>query len=575
MDAVKRKVIEMASKEPSKFYPVSLLKSLGYKRQKCSKCNKFFWSINDRDVCGDTNCEGGYSFIGDPPTKRRLEFVEVWNDFKDFMSNRGYLPLRRFPVVARWRDDLDFNIASIIGFQPFVVRGEVPPPAEKVIIPQICLRFPDVGNVGYTGRHTTGFTMIGQHAFVPKDRYDQEGYFRDLFEWLVLSLGIPKEDLIIIEDAWAGGGNCGPCLEFFSRGLEIANQVYMFYEILSDGSLKELDIKVLDMGMGQERCCWISKGSLNGYEAAMPRVCKFLFEKSNFEPNYELYGKFMPYAGLLNLDEVEDIDRIWKDIANKLDVDRMTLKNEIEKIAGIYSIADHSRTLLYALADGALPSNVKGGYNLRLILRRALWFIDKFGWDIDLYEVIKIHADELSEQYPELKNELSFIKDILAYEKEKFLRHKERIKAKIDSLIRRKVVLDDDYFLKLYVSEGITPLEIKEAYEEAGLKLELPKNFYDRIVTFFQKREKKKDDLFSEFVKDLPETKLDIYSSKLESVAKVLKEFEVDGKKYIILDRTIFFPEMGGQASDHGSISGKKVKRVFKVGNVIVHEVED
>ena len=108
---------------------------------------------------------------------------------------------------------------------------------------------------------------------------------------------------------------------------------------------------------------------------------KYLFEKTGFKPNLDLYEKFLPYSGTLNLDEVDDIDKAWEDISTKIDIPIEELKKEIEPIAGIYSIADHSKTLLYALTDGALPSNVKGGYNLRLVLRRALDFIYKFKWE--------------------------------------------------------------------------------------------------------------------------------------------------------------------------------------------------
>ena len=124
-------------------------------------------------------------------------------------------------------------------------------------------------------------------------------------------------------------------------------------------------------------------------------------------------------------------------ISKKTKIDLKNLKEKIEPIAGIYSIADHTRTLLYALTDGALPSNVKGGYNLRLILRRALDFIHKFKWNIDLYDVIVIQAKELNKLYPELENELDGIKKIIDLELKKYKEHKLKVENKIKNLIKK------------------------------------------------------------------------------------------------------------------------------------------
>ena len=141
----------------------------------------------------------------------------------------------------------------------------------------------------------------------------------------------------------------------------------------------------------------------------MPQVCEYLFEQSKVEPNWELYKKFLPYSGMLNMDEVEDIDEAWKEVAQFVNEDPKNLRLEVEPIAGIYSIADHSKTLLYALQDGALPSNVKGGYNLRLVLRRAMDFITKYNWNIDQQAIRRIHdleflANKANQSEKKLKN---------------------------------------------------------------------------------------------------------------------------------------------------------------------------
>jgi len=582
---IKKQIIKEASAHPEKYFPVKTLEQLGLKRQKCSKCDTMFWSSENRTICGDTNCVGEYTFIGNSPAKRKLEFAQTYLEFKKFMEKKGYTHIKRFPIVARWREDLDFNIASIIGFQPYVTKGVIAPPSELVIIPQNCLRFSDIDNVGYTGRHGTNFVMIGQLAFKEPKKYDQAKYVKDLFEWFTNEkegMGIPKKELQIHEDAWVGGGDCGPSMEFFSRGLELGNQVYMWYDMsnakdISD--LKPLKIKVLDMGMGLERCCWFSKGSVNQYEASMTKVCKFLFEKSKLKPNWKRYEKFLPYSGTLNLDEIDDIDLEWRKIAELLKVDVEKLKKEVEPIAGIYSIADHTKTLLYALSDGALPSNVKGGYNLRLVLRRALDFIYKFNWDIDLNEVIALHAKEVKDLYSEYELETLSIKKIIDLEVKKYKEHKSKVQSKISNLIKINKELSKEDFIKYYISDGIMPEEIANEFKKQGKTITTPSSFFSLVTEYFEsqklnKKEKEKSQ-FDEYLKDFKPTELLYYKdSNLEQLdVNVIKEFELNKKKYIVLDKTLFYPTGGGQVHDIGTIADKKVVNVFKVGQVVVHEV--
>ena len=227
---VKKKFKIVASENPDKYYATKVLRKEGYLRKQC-KCGTFFWTtVNNRLVCGDPKCSGGFNFFEDNPASKPLDYIEVWKEFSKHMTNRGYTPINRYSVVARWRDDTDFVQASIYDFQPYVVNGEIEPPANPLVVPQFCLRFNDVDNVGVTMSHNTGFVMIGQHAFMDSSNWNQDKYFQDLLDWFIVILGIPKEELILHEDAWAGGGNFGPCMEIFSRGVELGNQVYMLYE---------------------------------------------------------------------------------------------------------------------------------------------------------------------------------------------------------------------------------------------------------------------------------------------------------------------------------------------------------
>jgi alanyl-tRNA synthetase len=587
---IKKQIISEASSNPEKYFPVKQLESMGMNRQKCKSCSVMFWASVPRESCGDTSCVKTYTFIKDTPAGRPMEFAETYLLFKKHLRSRGYTHVDRFPIVARWRDDLDFNIASIIGFQPYITKGIVAPPAELVTIPQNCLRFPDIDNVGYTGRHGTNFVMIGQLAFKKPEEYNQAKYVKDLLDWFIDIMKIPKEELQIHEDAWTGGGDCGASLEFFSRGLELGNQVYMWYDMSQAediSELKPLKIKVLDMGMGLERCCWFSKGSVNQYEASMPVVSAYLFEKSNLKPNWDLYDKFLPYSGNLNMDEIEDIDEAWKEVTDFINSEHKTdttveiLKSEIEPIAGIYSIADHSKTLLYALTDGALPSNVKGGYNLRLVLRRALDFIYKFKWDINLYDVIVMQAQEVKDLYPEMEFELHGIKKIIDNEVNKYHEHKNKVQNKIQTLLKKEKTLTKDDFVKYFISDGISPDEIQEAYKAKNKTIEIPANFYTLVNKFFESRttseQKEKKNALANYVEDCKETELLFYEDTYQETAddiKIIKEFDHEDKHYIILDKTLFYPTMGGQAHDIGFIGDKKVINVIKVGTIVLHQIE-
>ncbi|MFQ5800489.1 MAG: alanine--tRNA ligase-related protein, partial [Candidatus Hydrothermarchaeales archaeon] len=374
-----------ARKEPETYYPVGVLIEEGFSRGVCKKCGTAFWSSEPREVCGEPDCSGGYMFIGSSPAKKKMDFIETWKEFSRLFERLGYTPIKRYPVAARWRDDTDFVQASIYDFQPYVVSGEIEPPANPLVVPQFCLRFNDIDNVGYTGRHYTGFVMIGQHAFEPPERYAPPDYLRHIYTWLVEGMGVPKGEIQFHEDAWAGGGNMGPSMEFFSRGLEIGNQVYMQYDIRS-GTPKELAIKVLDMGMGQERPAWFTHGTATSYEANFGGAIKKLYRVTAVKPDQEIVERFLPYSGMLNFDEVEDIEKVWRHIASKIEVGLTALKEEIVPLAALYSVADHARSLLVALTDGALPSNVGGGYNLRTLLRRSIDILSSHSWDLALID---------------------------------------------------------------------------------------------------------------------------------------------------------------------------------------------
>lgn len=573
LDELKEKVGKEASKNPEKFFAVKKLKEHGYKRYKCDSCGKFFWTVDKkREVCGEPSCDSGYTFIDSSPTDKKFSFVSAWNEFSDFMEKRGYTPIDRYPVAARWRDDTEFVRASIYDFQPYVVSGEVKPPANPLVVPQFCLRFNDIENVGFTGRHYTGFVMVGQHAFTSPNEYEQEKYFEDMLEWVLEGMGIPKKKLVLHEDSWGGGGNLGACMEFFVDGLELFNQVYMFYQIdNSEKGYSELDTKVLDMGMGLERIVWITHGSETSYEANMEKVVKKLYERTGVNPDKEIWKKFLPYSSLLNLDEVQDIEKTWEHIAEKIGVEKKELKKEINPAAALYSIADHSRSLLFALSDKILPSNSGEQHSLRVIARRSFDFIDKYSWDLDIKEVMEWHAEEMKEIFPELEKNIEHVKEIMEEEERKYGKMKDKAKKLVEKM---DDVVDEDKMLALYESEGISP----EMLERMGIKVDIGKDFYSKVSEKHKETSKDGDEekgkIDLEGVNDTSIRYLED-EKKLEFTSEVLRIVEKDGKSYVVLKETYFYPTGGGQLHDTGSIENNVVKRVFKQGKVVLHELEE
>ena len=576
---MKKRVKDEASSDPDRFFPTEVMRETGLERKTCPQCGTYFWTADpDRRVCGEPACEGGYSFIGKDNCIHKMDFIGVWKRFSDLFEKRGYTPIKRYPSISRWNPTSEFTLASITDFQPYVVRGSVKPPANPLVVPQTCLRFNDVDNVGITGRHNTGFIMIGQHAFVTEEEYDQPKYFEDIHAWLVEGMGIPLKDIVYHEDAWAGGGNFGCSLEFFSKGLEIGNQVYTMYERDGD-DLKGLDIRVLDMGMGQERPAWFSHGTPTAYEPNFPTVMKRLFEIAGMKEageEKEVMKDFLPYSGLLNMDETDDIRKVWSDIASGIGVDVKFLKDSVMRHAGLYSIADHSRALLFALTDGGLPSNSGGGYNLRLIYRRAMEFINRYGWDIDMADVCHWHASYLVPQFPEMLEAVDEVREILDHEKGKYYATKEKARSTVERLVKKQEkghsVTEED-LLKLYDSQGITP----DLLVDSGLDIEVPSDFYRKVSELHegsgaQARTQKEYEIP---LGGHPPTEVLYYDDymMLEFEGEVLDVIEDN----VVLDRTAFYPTSGGQLHDIGRLEGPEdleVVDVFKQDNLIVHKVQ-
>ncbi|WXG45350.1 MAG: alanine--tRNA ligase [Candidatus Atabeyarchaeum deiterrae] len=581
LKSFKKQLKQQFSKDYTKFYPTETLKELGFARKMCRVCGNNFWTINpDTETCGDPSCVGGYRFIGSPPTNRKLSYKECWDEFVKVFTKSGHTPINRYPVVARWRDDVYFVEASIYDFQPHVVSGEVDPPANPLIVPQFVLRFNDVDNVGLTGRHYTGFIMVGQHVFNKPGKFI---YFKDEcvrynYERLTSGLGIPGEEVTFVEDVWAGGGNFGPSIEYFVRGLELGNQVFMQYEQLPDGSTRTLDTTVIDHGTGLERYPWICNGTPTSYDVVFPKVLDKLFHQTGIKPNMNVLQKFALFSGRFDVTEIDDPELMWRSAASYTGWDVETLKKEISSIRALYSVAEHARSLLVAVHDGALPSNVGGGYNLRYILRRALSLISEYKLNVEFGDVVQWHIDEFGPWFTELRDVGSLF-EILKLEKSRYEQSLEKGRTLVERLVKSKKVVSAANLVELYDSHGITPQTVKEIASGYGCQVSIPEDFTSMVEEkHFSKAEesntpRREVPAFSPTqITGIPET-IQLYYEQprgIEFNARVLK---IINGKFVILDKTMFYPTSGGQEFDTGTINGVKVVGVAKSGNIIVHEL--
>ena len=559
----KSQILKEFSADPEKYYNVKLFQEQGFIRKACSKCGRFFWTLNaDRDLCPDDGTDT-YSFIGEPPTTKRFDYTQAWKQVEEFFVKNNHTSVNRYPVVCRWRDDLYFTIASVVDFQRIMGSKVVFEfPANPLVVPQTCLRFKDLENVGVTGRHFSSFCMIGQHS-VP----DLGGYWKDEcvdldFRLLTDQFGIKKEEVVFVEDVWSGGGSFGPSLEYFVRGLELGNAV--FTEFQGElGQHSTLDQRVIDMGAGLERFAWITNGTPTAYDCCFGPINEKLFNTIGIDSDSEVLKKYFTEIAK-EIDHYDDLNDVRRLAVKNAGIADDQLKKMITPLEGIYLIADHLRTLIFAITDGALPSNVGGGYNLRMMLRRINGTINRLNLKLDIDDLIDTHIDYLKDTYPELDEKREDVKTILKLESSRYEESKIHMKKKAEK-IREKGAPSVDELITLYESDGITP----EYLREVDAITEIPSQFYSKLSDLHQSEKKKAITALP--LEDLPETETLFYKDDpMEFDAQVIKVFD----DQVVLDRTSFYARGGGQEPDLGSIAGFKVINVDKHANTIVHQLE-
>ncbi len=556
------------SADYKRYYLVDLFKREGFVRKKCENCGKHFWTLDEsRKRCDDQPCSH-YSFIGDPPTARKLDYVDTWKTIESFFKRNGHASIKRYPVVSRWRPDLYFTVASIIDFQR-VEGGKVTfeLPTNPLVVPQMCLRFNDVPTVGVNGKHGTSFCMIGQTALANK-----EGYWKDKtidldFQLLTKVMGIPKEEITFIEQVWLGYGAFGYSLEYFVRGLETGNAVFTAFEG-SPEKYVPLKEGVVDMGAGLERFTWLTQGTPTAYDGYLSSVLKRMREDNRLEYDEGLFRRYSALAGDINLDEYRNLDEARQKVARSLGTSVSDLTKQFGALEAMYAIADHTRTLLFAIADGMLPSNSGGGYNLRMVFRRAMNFINYYKFDMTIPAIVDWHIDHLRKMYPELEEHRTDVAEVLGVEASRYSSSSERVSKIVSSIATQQKTISTDDLIKLYDSDGVTP----EQLIEAGASVAMPEDFYEKVQSRHLTR--KVEEPRPQFdIGTLPATKLSYYEddAALDFHAKVLKVYQ---GKYVVLNKTVFYPRGGGQEPDRGTIGDARVVDAEKYGDIVIHKIE-
>lgn len=508
---------------------------------------------------------------------------EIRESFKSFFRERGHRIVPSAPMVIKDDPTLMFTNAGMNQFKD-IILGNRPAESKRVADSQKCLRVSgkhnDLEEVGHDTYHHTMFEMLGNWSFgdyfkkeaidwaweylvdvlkIDPDRlyatvfegYAPEGLDRDNEAASYWEKHLPASHIINgnrHDNFWEMGdtGPCGPCSEIHidlrsdeerkaidgaslvnkdnPQVIEIWNLVFMQYNRKADGSLESLPAKVIDTGMGFERLCMALQG-----------------KKSNYDTDV-----FTPI-----------IDVISKDTGLKY--------GENEKVdVAMRVVADHLRTISFSIADSQLPSNAKAGYVIRRILRRAVRYAYTFlgRKEAFLYQLVDTLVDQMGNAYPELKAQKDLIKKVMKEEEESFLRTLDNGIKLLDTLIanaknENSSVLSGKDAFTLYDTYGF-PLDLTELIlRENGMTLD-QKGFDEEM----EKQKTRARNAAAVETGDwvvVNGGEQEFVGYDLTSVpTRILRYRKVKqkGKEYyqIILSKTPFYAEMGGQVGDRGKL---------------------
>ncbi len=503
----------------------------------------------------------------------------------DYFRRHEHRIVPSSPVIPENDPTLLFTNAGMNQFKD-VFTGQRKVDYSRAASVQKCIRaggkHNDLDNVGFTARHHTFFEMLGNFSF---GDYFKEQAIYYAWEWVTKELGLPIDKLYATvytsddeafelwakiapplkngrilrfgekENFWSMGevGPCGPCSELhFDRGekfgtgandvingetdrfVEIWNLVFMQYNQAADGTRTPLPKPSVDTGAGLERLAAIIQGADSNYGIDL----------------------FQSIIGVIS---------------------ELTHSKYAENVSSHHVIADHIRALTFAIADGAGISNEGQGYVLRRILRRAARHGRLLGMEEPfMYRLVDIVVETMGDAYPEIKEKQHHIEQVIKAEEETFLRTLETGCVLFDRIADRvqssgKSVIDGADVFRLYDTYGF-PYDLTEIMaQERGLKLD--KNGFEQAMS--QQREKSRTGKFTqtmEFAEKLPPSEfVRLPAASLRSPLKTKVLFHdfssSPGEQYLVLEKSPFYVEAGGQISDTGVITNAEKDFCFEVVN--------
>ncbi|HPY92779.1 alanine--tRNA ligase, partial [Methanothrix soehngenii] len=293
------------------------------------------------------------------------------------------------------------------------------------------------------------------------------------------------------------------------------------------------------------------------------------------DPEYaEIFAQNARLAGMVDLDEYSMSDLRAK-IAGSIGIDPERLEKAILPMERVYAVVDHTRCLAYMLGDGIIPSNVKGGYLSRLVIRRTLRLMKELGLRLPLADLVQLQISRLD--YPDWEESFATIREILDQEEQKYAETLEKgmrlVRKTAESYLKKKEPVPLSEMIALYDTHGIPPEIAREAAVQMGAQVDLPDNFYSLVAKKHIRAEPEEE-------KNPPipgKTELLFYENPFE------EEFEAEVLDVVegsaILDRTLLYPEGGGQPADHGTLEKDgqlfQVTDVQKSGDVVLHKLAE
>ena len=537
-----------------------------------------------------------------------MKSAEIRQKFLDFFESKGHTIVPSAPMVIKDDPTLMFTNAGMNQFKD-IILGNVAPKHRRVADSQKCLRVSgkhnDLEEVGHDTYHHTMFEMLGNWSFgdyfkenaiayawefltevmhLDKDRlyatvfegHPEEGLEQDA-EARKIWLNYLPEDRILFgnkkDNFWEMGdmGPCGPCSEIHidlrpdaERALkpgrelvnkdhplviEIWNLVFMQYNRKADGSLENLPNHHVDTGMGFERLCMAVQGKTSNYDTDV----------------------FIPI-----IDEIARLSGIKYGVAEESDV-------------AMRVVADHLRTIAFSITDGQLPSNVKAGYVIRRILRRAVRYAYTYlnQKDAFLYRLVPVLIEVMGAHYPELKSQQALIEKVIKEEENAFLRTLDKGIRLLDRIIATTkeenfVTVPGNVAFELYDTYGF-PLDLTELIlREQGLVVNRREFQAEMAAQKARSRSAASvdtDDWIELINDDVQEfvgydyTEVEVKITRYRKVVVKNKAFY-----HLVFNITPFYAEGGGQIGDSGELVGEhetvKIIDTKKENGLTIHVVE-